>query len=99
MGRRNNPVQSVRRRHVDATIEQPVDESRVLCSVRVLAVVAVVMNGVASGEVKLKHRAEALHDGVNLSSAKNITQTGNGGIANRIDLLVNTAIIRRKQIQ
>src|ERR1019366_3454720 len=96
---RNNPVQSVRRRHVDAAIEQSVYKSRVLCRIGILAVVAIIMDRVAAGEVDLKHRAETLNDGVNLSATKNITQTGDGGIADRIYLLVNRAFIRREQIQ
>src|ERR1700687_6478977 len=96
---RNNPVQSVRRRHVDATSEQPVDESRVLCRIGVLAVVAIIGDGVAAGKVNLKHRAETLNDSVDLSSATNIAQTSDGGIADRIELLVDRAIIRRESIQ
>src|SRR5258708_26632315 len=57
------------------------------------------MDRVAAGEVNLKHRAEALNDGVDFSSAKNITQTANGGIADPIDLLETRPLIRHKQIQ
>src|ERR1700694_4776309 len=96
---RNNPVQSVGRSHVDAEIEQSVDESRVLCRIGVLAVVAIIVDGVAAGEVDLKHRAETLNDSVDLSSAKNITQTGDGGISDLIDLLVNRAAVSRQQVQ
>src|SRR6202795_482916 len=96
---RDDPMQSVRRSHVDAAIEESVDESRVLCRIGVLAVVSIIVDGVAASEVNLKHRAKPLNDRVNLSSTKNITQTGDGGIADRIDLLVNRAFVRRKQIQ
>src|SRR5260370_29863867 len=40
-----------------------------------------------------------MNDGVNLASAKTITQTGDGGISDGIDLCVNCAFIRRKQVQ
>src|SRR5260370_40689412 len=96
---RDDPMQSVRRSHVDAAIEESVEESGVLCRIGVLAVVAIIADGVTSSEVNLKHRAETLNDGVNLASAKNITQTGDGGISDGIDLLVNCAFIRRKQVQ
>src|SRR5260370_21856908 len=96
---RNDPMQSVRRSNVDAAVEESVDESRVLCRIGVLAVVAISVAGVAASEVNLKRRAETLNDGVNLRSAKNITQAGDGGISDGIDLLVNRAFIRRKQVQ
>src|SRR5260370_36845008 len=99
MGGRNNPVQSVRRRHVDTMIEQSVDESRILCRIGVLAVVAIIVDGVAASEVNLKHRTETLNDSVDFSSAKNIPQTGDGGISDTVDLLVNRAVIPRKQSQ
>src|SRR5260370_12945857 len=96
---RDDQMQSVRRSHVDAAVEESVEESGVLCRIGVLAVVAIIVDGVAASEVNLKHRAETLNDGVNLASAKNITQTGDGGISDGIDLLVNRAFIRRKQVQ
>src|ERR1700720_2101474 len=98
MGSGNYPVQSIRRRHIDAAIKQPVDESRVLCRVNVLAIVAVIMDRVSAGKVNLKHRSKPLNNRVNLSSTKNVAQAGNGGVADSIYLLINRTVIRPKQV-
>src|ERR1700690_8029 len=99
MGGRNDPVQSVRRRHVDAAIEQPMHEARVLGRIDVPAVVAVIENRVAAGEINLKHRAKSLHDGINLPPPKPFAESGDSRIANLMDLLVDRAFIRGQQIQ
>ena len=67
-------MQSIRRCHIDAALEQAVDEAGVLLRVDVLTVVTVIENGIAIGEVDLEHRPETLHHGFDPATTKNFAQ-------------------------
>ena len=64
-------MEPVGRTPVDATRKKEMDEPRVARGIDVGAVVTIVVDGLTFGE-DLKHRAEALHDGLHFAPAKYI---------------------------
>src|SRR5215475_8100690 len=77
---------------------QTMDKARKLYGVDVLAVIAIVVDGITLGKVDLEHRTEALHDGGHVSPPENIAQPSDGGIADREQLDVSVFCAQQVQI-
>src|SRR5208283_700816 len=90
--RRDDPVQAVGWSYVNSEIQQSVDELGISFRIHVLAIIAIVANRFAIGEVNLKHRPEALHDRLQPVSTKNLPKPGDRGITNSVKLLVDVRI-------
>ena len=67
-------MQAVRRSHVDAVVEQAMNEAGIELRIHVRAVVTIVVDGITLGEVNLEHGSKALHDGFYFVAAKNFAQ-------------------------
>lgn len=85
--------------HINASIEQTVHKSRVLSRIRVLAIVAIIVDGIAPREINLEHRAKALDDCVDVVTPENIAQSGDSRIADCVNLLVDRGVIGREQVE
>src|SRR5581483_7184834 len=60
----DDPMQAVRGRHVNAMLHKAVNKARIARRIHTGAVIAVVVNRVALGEVDLKHGPETLNNGL-----------------------------------
>src|SRR5579862_100897 len=86
---RDDPVQTIGRRHVDAALEQAMNEARVQRGISVAAIVAIVVDDITVSEVNLEHGAESLHDRLEVVAAEDLAQASDGGVANGIELLMS----------
>ena len=77
-------MQSIGRCHVNAALQQQADEARVLFRIHIAAVIAAIVNGIAVGEIDLKHGTEALDDSSYFSPPEDVAKARDGGVANRM---------------